>query len=95
VLAIARHLKRDRKTIRAYLSGQRQPGRRKPAGPDRFAPFERYCRLMMASGITAKDLPRAQGPATSCPSTAAPMTTATYLKDLGVSPTAVVPGGGS
>jgi transposase len=45
VSAIARHLDRDRKTVRAYLSGQRQPGKRNPAGPDRFAPFERYCRL--------------------------------------------------
>ena len=45
VSAIARHLGRDRKTVRAYLSGQREPGRRKPAGPDRFGPFERYCRL--------------------------------------------------
>lgn len=45
VSAIARHLGRDRKTVRAYLSGQREPGRRRPAGPDRFGPFERYCRL--------------------------------------------------
>ncbi len=28
VSAIARHLGRDPKTVRAYLSGQRQPGRR-------------------------------------------------------------------
>ena len=48
VSAIARHLNRDRKTVRAYLSGQREPGRRKPAGPDRFGPFERYCRLRFA-----------------------------------------------
>ncbi|MGH2557409.1 MAG: helix-turn-helix domain-containing protein, partial [Actinomycetota bacterium] len=26
ISAIARHLKRDRKTIRAYLNGERQPG---------------------------------------------------------------------
>ena len=45
VSAIARHLGRDRKTVRAYLSGRREPGRREPAGPDRFEPFERYCRL--------------------------------------------------
>ena len=25
--------------------GRREPGKRKPAGPDRFGPFERYCRL--------------------------------------------------
>ena len=34
VSAIARHLKRDRKTVRAYLAGQRQPGRREPAGAE-------------------------------------------------------------
>ena len=45
VPVIARHLKRDRKTVRTYLSGQREPGRRRPAWPDRFGPFERYCRL--------------------------------------------------
>ena len=45
VSAIARHLERDRKTVRASLSGRREPGQRKPAGPDRFGPFERYCRL--------------------------------------------------
>ena len=47
VSAIARHLGRDRKTIRAYLSGQRSPGVRKPAGPDRFEPFEQYCRIRL------------------------------------------------
>ena len=42
VSAIARHLGRDRKTVRAYLTGQRQPGRRAAAGPDRLAPFAVY-----------------------------------------------------
>src|SRR5712691_4359727 len=45
VSAIARHLGRDRKTVRAYLSGEREPGRRRPAGQDRFAPFESYCKI--------------------------------------------------
>ena len=48
VSAIARHLGRNRKTVRAYLSGEREPGRRRltgPEWPDRFGPFERYCRL--------------------------------------------------
>jgi hypothetical protein len=45
VSAIARHLDKDRKTVRAYLSGQRVPGQRKPAGPDRFEPFAEYCRI--------------------------------------------------
>jgi transposase len=39
---IARRTNHDRKTIRAYLSGERQPGVRKPAGPDTFAPFVDY-----------------------------------------------------
>jgi len=50
VSAIARHLQRDRKTVRAYLNGNRVPGQRKPAGPGRFEPFERYCRLRFGAG---------------------------------------------
>lgn len=48
VSAIARHLKCDRKTVRAYLSGERVPGQRKPAGPDRFERFAEYCRIRFA-----------------------------------------------
>jgi transposase len=36
ISAIARHLGRDRKTIRAYVNGERQPGVRAPAEPDAF-----------------------------------------------------------
>jgi transposase len=43
ISAIARHLGRDRKTIRAYLSGDRQPGVRARAMPDPFEPFAAYC----------------------------------------------------
>ncbi len=39
ISAIARHLGRDRKTVRAYLCGQRTPGERRRSSPD---PFERY-----------------------------------------------------
>ena len=46
ISAIARHLGRDRKTIRAYLNG-RQAGVRAPAGPDGFAPFVDYCRARL------------------------------------------------
>jgi hypothetical protein len=35
VSAIARHLERDRKTVRSYLSGERQAGVRRPARPIR------------------------------------------------------------
>jgi transposase len=47
ISAIARHLDRDRKTIRAYLTGERVPGQRRPAGPDTFAVFEEYCRIRL------------------------------------------------
>lgn len=46
ISAIARHLGRDRKTIRAYLNG-RQAGSRAPAGPDEFDPFVDYCRARL------------------------------------------------
>jgi len=48
ISAIARHLGRDRKTIRRYLSGEQEPGKRKPAGPDSFDPFVAYCRTRLA-----------------------------------------------
>lgn len=44
ISAIARHLGKDRKTIRAYLNGERTAGVRAPAGPDVFEPFVDYCR---------------------------------------------------
>lgn len=46
--AIARHLGRDRKTVRAYLSGQREPGTCRPAGPGRFGRIAEYCRIRFA-----------------------------------------------
>ena len=42
VSAIARHLDRDRKTVRAYVRGERQPGVRASAAPDPLAPFAAY-----------------------------------------------------
>jgi transposase len=42
ISAIARHLGRDRKTVRDYLEGKRQPGVRRRSGPDpleRFVPY--------------------------------------------------------
>ena len=44
ISAIARHLGHDRKTIRAYLNGERVAGVRVPAVEDRFAAFVDYCR---------------------------------------------------
>jgi transposase len=42
ISAIARHVGRDRKTVRAYLGGDRQAGVRVPVGPDPFDRFEAY-----------------------------------------------------
>ncbi|MCZ7456111.1 Mu transposase domain-containing protein [Streptomyces sp. WMMC940] len=47
ISAIARHLGRDRKTIRAYLNGERTAGPRRQA-PDAFVPFLPYCRQRLA-----------------------------------------------
>jgi transposase len=47
ISAIARHLGKDRKTVRAYLNGDRVAGARKAAGPDRFEPFTVYCRARL------------------------------------------------
>jgi transposase len=44
ISAIARHLGRDRKTIRAYLNNERVAGERKPAGDDPFEPYVDYVR---------------------------------------------------
>lgn len=49
ISAIARHLGRDRKTIRAYVTGQRVPGQRQAAAPDVFAPFEPYVRARLSA----------------------------------------------
>jgi transposase len=45
ISAIARHLGRDRKTIRAYINGERAPGVRKSSRPDPLEPFVRYITL--------------------------------------------------
>jgi len=43
ISAIARHLDRDRKTVRAYLNNERVPGMRaRPDVPDPLAPYEKY-----------------------------------------------------
>ena len=48
ISAIARHLERDRKTIRSYLSGDRQPGVRSSVVVDPLAEFEVYIRARFA-----------------------------------------------
>jgi transposase len=43
ISAIARHLDRDRKTVRSYLNGERVPGTRvRPDAPDPLADYEKY-----------------------------------------------------
>ncbi len=44
ISAIARHLGRDRKTVRAYVNGQRVPGQRRAARADELDRFEPYLR---------------------------------------------------
>jgi transposase len=44
ISAIARHLERDRKTVRSYLNGDRRPGVRVTAVEDPLARFEVYIR---------------------------------------------------
>lgn len=47
ISAIARHLNRDRETVRGYLNGTRTPGERAPAAPDLFAPYAGYCKTRL------------------------------------------------
>ncbi|GAA3441097.1 helix-turn-helix domain-containing protein [Planomonospora venezuelensis] len=47
ISAIARHLGRSRPTIRAYLNGEREPGRRRRSLADPFEPYADYCRLRL------------------------------------------------
>ena len=42
ISAIARHVGRDRKTVRAHLTGEHVPGRRRPAESDPFDTFGAY-----------------------------------------------------
>jgi transposase len=48
ISAIARHLGVDRKTVRAYLSGKREPGQRHRSQPTLIEPFIEYCRVRLA-----------------------------------------------
>lgn len=48
ISAIATHLGRDRKTIRAYLNGDRVPGVRARSAPDPLEPFVPYLRQRLA-----------------------------------------------
>ena len=48
ISAIARHLGRDRKTVRAYLSGERVPGERTPGEVDPFDQYEPYVRQRLS-----------------------------------------------
>lgn len=47
ISAIARHLGRDRKTVRDYLAGKREMGVRRRPGPDTFEPVQEYIRVRL------------------------------------------------
>lgn len=48
ISAIARHVGADRKTVRAYLNGERVAGQRVRTSPTLVEPFLDYCRLRLA-----------------------------------------------
>lgn len=48
ISAIAKHLGRDRRTIRSYLNGERTPGQRVRTQPDRFEPYADYAGIRLA-----------------------------------------------
>jgi transposase len=48
ISAIARHLERDRKTVRSYLNGSTEPGARRSSVPDALAPFVPYLEARFA-----------------------------------------------
>ena len=48
ISAIARHVGRDRRRIRAYLDGRRRVGVPRPVGDDAFAGYLEYCTLRLA-----------------------------------------------
>jgi transposase len=47
ISAIARHLGRDRKTVRAYVLGERTPGKRRRAAADPFERFSGYAQARL------------------------------------------------
>ena len=48
ISAISRHVGKRRRTVRAYLSGERVPGQRVLSGPDPFDQFEAYVRQRLS-----------------------------------------------
>ncbi len=51
ISAIARHLGRDRKTVRDHLSGKREPGVRRRPSPDPLEPFVPYLRARFVDDV--------------------------------------------
>jgi transposase len=47
ISAIARHTGLNRRTVRAYVQGGRQPGQRRTSRPDTFARYEEYLRIRL------------------------------------------------
>src|SRR6266702_998117 len=67
VSAIARHLGRDRKTVRGYLDGKRKPGERRPAGPDAAARPPARRRHPAAATCTGRTAAGSAAPAWTAP----------------------------
>ena len=59
ISAIARHIERDRKTVRAYLRGDRTPGVRARSVPDPLEPFIGY--ISAAVGVRVVPCSRVHG----------------------------------
>jgi len=57
ISAIARHLGRDRKTVRAYLNGERVTGVRVRRAPDPLEPYTKYLTARLATIRTSGRLP--------------------------------------
>lgn len=67
ISAIARHTGHDRKTIRAYLNGERQPDNRKPVGPAVIDAFVDYCPIRLADDPHLWAVDRLTATAARCP----------------------------
>ena len=62
ISANARHLDRDRKTIRSYLNAERVAGVRRSAAPDPLAPFVGYVKARFVPMVPRLSLASSMGP---------------------------------
>jgi transposase len=62
ISSIARHLGRDRKTVRAYLTDQRRPVARRRPAPDPIEPFVSYTARASSTIRTCVGMITSSGP---------------------------------